>query len=117
MNCAELEILLCDYIDGTLPAAERAALELHLSGCPACTELAQDVQASLAFIERVATAEPPAELLTHMLEACLLRSHAERSVLLNAVRSAGCRSTSLWKAFRRASSSTSPLIRAAPEMW
>jgi type III secretion protein W len=30
----------------------------------------------------------PAELLTQMLEACLLRSHAERSVLLNAVRSA-----------------------------
>ncbi|MDP8979481.1 MAG: zf-HC2 domain-containing protein [Acidobacteriota bacterium] len=67
MNCAELEILLCDYIDGTLPATERAALELHLAGCLACTELAQDVQASVAFIERVATAEPPAELLTRIL--------------------------------------------------
>ena len=67
MNCAELEILLCDYIDGTLPATERASLELHLAGCPACAELAQDVQASLAFIERVATAEPPAELLTRIL--------------------------------------------------
>ncbi len=33
MTCAELEILLCDYVDGTLRAEERTALEDHLSGC------------------------------------------------------------------------------------
>ena len=27
MTCAELEILLCDYVDGTLRAEERTALE------------------------------------------------------------------------------------------
>src|SRR5271155_5698225 len=67
MTCAELEILLCDYVDGTLHAEERTALESHLSGCPACTQLAQDVQGVTAFIERVPEVRPPAELMTRIL--------------------------------------------------
>jgi hypothetical protein len=67
MTCAELEILLCDYVDGTLHAEERTALESHLSVCPACTQLASDVQGVTAFMERVAEPEPPAELMTRIL--------------------------------------------------
>jgi anti-sigma factor RsiW len=67
MTCAELEILLCDYVDGTLHAEERTALESHLSGCAACTQLAADVQGVTAFMERVAEPEPPAELMTRIL--------------------------------------------------
>lgn len=67
MTCAELEILLCDYVDGTLRAEERLALEHHLPGCAACTQLAQDVAGVTAFIGRVATVDPPAELMTRIL--------------------------------------------------
>jgi len=67
MTCAELEILLCDYVDGTLRAEQRTALETHLSGCAACTQLTADVQGVTAFIERVAEADPPAELMTRIL--------------------------------------------------
>jgi anti-sigma factor RsiW len=67
MTCAELEILLCDYVDGTLHAEERTALEHHLAGCAGCTQLAQDVQGVTAFIERVPEAQPPAELMTRIL--------------------------------------------------
>jgi hypothetical protein len=67
MTCAEIEILLADYVDGTLRGDERAALESHLPGCPACTQLAADIQAVTAFIERVPQAEPPAELMTRIL--------------------------------------------------
>jgi hypothetical protein len=67
MTCAELEILLCDYVDGTLRGAEKTALENHLAGCSACAELAKDVAGVTAFIETVAPAEPPAELLTRIL--------------------------------------------------
>ena len=42
MNCADIEILICDYVDGTLNAAQRADVERHLSACPACAELARD---------------------------------------------------------------------------
>jgi len=67
MTCAELEILLCDYVDGTLRAEERTALESHLAGCGSCAQLAQDVAGVTAFIERAAAAEPPAELMTRIL--------------------------------------------------
>jgi hypothetical protein len=67
MTCAELEILLCDYVDGTLRAEEKTALENHLSGCSACKQLAEDVTGVTAFFERVPQAEPPAELLTRIL--------------------------------------------------
>lgn len=67
MTCAELEILLCDYVDGTLRAEERTALEDHLSGCPACRQLAEDVAGVTAFFERVPAPEPPAELLTRIM--------------------------------------------------
>ena len=67
MTCAELDILLCDYVDGTLRDAEKTALESHLAGCNACAELAKDVLSVTAFIETVHPAEPPAELLTRIL--------------------------------------------------
>src|ERR1700722_7142816 len=67
MTCAELEILLCDYVDGTLHAAGRIALEDHLSSCAACKQLSEDVTGVTAFFERVPQAEPPAELLTRIL--------------------------------------------------
>jgi hypothetical protein len=67
MNCADLEILLCDYVDGTLAAGVKADLERHLAGCAACAELARDVQAAVGFMERAAEVEPPPELLTRIL--------------------------------------------------
>jgi hypothetical protein len=67
MTCAELEILLCDYVDGTLRAEERTALEEHLSDCSACRQLNEDVSGATAFFERVPAPEPPAELLTRIM--------------------------------------------------
>lgn len=66
MNCADFEILLADYTDGTLDAVRRQELEAHRDACPACAELARDVAGALAFMERVAEPEVPAELLTRI---------------------------------------------------
>lgn len=67
MNCAEAEILICDYLDGTLAAASRAELERHLEACSGCAELARDSAAALGFMERAAEVEPPPELVTRIL--------------------------------------------------
>ena len=67
MNCADLEILLCDYVDGTLPPAEKTELERHLGQCANCAELARDTAAAVAFIGRAAPVEPPPELMTRIL--------------------------------------------------
>jgi hypothetical protein len=64
MTCADFEILLCDYLDGTLDPVRRRELEAHRNGCAACTEFARDVTGAVAFMDRVAEVEPPADLLT-----------------------------------------------------
>jgi hypothetical protein len=67
MTCAEIESLICDYVDGTLPPAGRAEVERHLNGCPACAEIARDSAAAVAFMDRAAAVEPPPELITRIL--------------------------------------------------
>jgi len=67
MNCAELEISICDYVDGTLTPALKAEVTRHLDQCPACAELARDSAAAVAFMESAASVEPPPELITKIL--------------------------------------------------
>lgn len=67
MNCADLEIVLCDYLDGTLAPARRAAFESHLGSCTNCAVLAEDAAAGLAFLEHVPDVHPPQELITRIM--------------------------------------------------
>jgi anti-sigma factor RsiW len=67
MTCADIEILLCDYVDDTLRGSQKSALEDHLSGCAACAEMAADIKAAMGFMERAAVVEPPAGLMTRIL--------------------------------------------------
>jgi hypothetical protein len=67
MNCADLEALLCDYVDGTLHGDAKLRVEEHLATCGSCAEFVRDAAGAVAFMERAATVEPPAELLTRIL--------------------------------------------------
>lgn len=67
MKCADLEILLCDYVDGTLGAEAKREVELHLAECAACAETARDSAAAVGFLARVPQVSPPAELVTRIL--------------------------------------------------
>ncbi len=67
MNCADIEILLADYVDGTLAADQKSALESHLPTCKACEELAGDVAGAVAFMERASEVTAPPELVTRIL--------------------------------------------------
>jgi anti-sigma factor RsiW len=67
MNCAEIEIRICDFVDGTLPPGEKAEFERHLATCESCAELARDSASAVAFMERAAEVEPPPELITRIL--------------------------------------------------
>jgi anti-sigma factor RsiW len=67
MICADIEILICDYVDGTLAVAQKAEVERHLATCPACAEMARDSASAVAFIESAADVEPPPELITRIL--------------------------------------------------
>ena len=67
MTCFEFEILLCDYVDGTLDAERKSALEQHRAECAECEAMARDVAGVVGFIERAAVIEPPPELVTRIL--------------------------------------------------
>jgi hypothetical protein len=66
MTCAEFEVLLCDYLDETLPADRRREVEQHRAECASCAAFAKDVSGAVAFLGRVEAVEPPAELLTRI---------------------------------------------------
>ncbi len=76
MTCAELEGLICDYVDGTLRPADRPLVEQHLAGCAACAGLARDAAAVVAFMGKAAEVEPPPELVTRILFQIPTRDHA-----------------------------------------
>jgi Putative zinc-finger len=84
MTCAELETLICDYVDGTLGPDARATVEQHLGTCPGCAELARDTAAAVEFMDRAAEVEPPPELMTRLLfEAPWAHSRAGATGLRN----------------------------------
>ena len=66
MTCAEFEVLITDYIDGTLPASERAAVESHLAGCAGCRALAEDIGSAVRILAQAKPVEPPADLITRI---------------------------------------------------
>jgi hypothetical protein len=66
MNCAEFEILLADYLDNTLGAADRAALEAHVSSCAACRDFLSDASGGFSFLQRAEEVEVPAGLITRI---------------------------------------------------
>jgi len=67
MTCAELEALLCEYVEGALAYPQRSHVELHLRQCPSCNALVADARAALEFLRRTPAVEPPPELLTRIL--------------------------------------------------
>jgi hypothetical protein len=66
MNCADFEVLLCDYLDGTLDASQRSAIEEHRGDCAYCASFAADVESALAALNQAQPVEPPPELLTRI---------------------------------------------------
>lgn len=45
MACRELVEVITEYLEGTLPASDRARFDTHLSTCAACREYLQQMRA------------------------------------------------------------------------
>jgi len=61
--CKEFVELVTDYLEGTLPAEERARFEAHLAECDGCAGYLEDFRRLVGTLE--ATPEPPPEGETH----------------------------------------------------
>lgn len=81
MTCGQVEVRLDEYVDDTLGARERAALDAHLAGCPACraalAELRGLVTNARALPQRI---EPPRELWTGIAARIAARRERARAM-------------------------------------
>lgn len=72
MTCRELVDFLADYLDGTLPVAERSTFEEHLAECPACVAYLNTYQSGVELVQKLAADEScplPDELVRAILAA------------------------------------------------
>jgi hypothetical protein len=67
MNCTDVEILLAEYVDGTLRREAKTSVKQHLETCVTCRDLAHDAAGAVAFMDRASRVEAPPELLTKLL--------------------------------------------------
>jgi anti-sigma factor RsiW len=55
--CREFVELVTDYVEGTLPEAERARMEAHLAECEGCSGYLEDMRRLVGSLHE--TPEPP----------------------------------------------------------
>ena len=67
MACNELVEAVTDYLEGTLPAADRRRFEAHLGDCPFCTSYVEQMRAT---VERLG--ELPGDTLSADVRAGVL---------------------------------------------
>ena len=53
LACQELVELVTDYLEGTLPAAERARFEEHLEGCSGCRAYLEQMRQTIRVLHRL----------------------------------------------------------------
>ena len=74
ITCQQVDQFLMDYLDGTLPRVQRIRFERHLRFCRDCRDYIRAYQASIrlgrqALADPPIPAEPPADLVTAILDA------------------------------------------------
>jgi len=70
LACVDGVELLMDYLEGTLPPADRATIEAHVSGCPRCVAFIESYRETPRIL-RAATAAALPEDLAQSLRAFL----------------------------------------------
>jgi anti-sigma factor RsiW len=58
LSCQELVELVTDYLEGALPAAERARFDAHLADCPWCAAHLEQVRTTLTLARAAGDAAP-----------------------------------------------------------
>jgi anti-sigma factor RsiW len=67
--CRELVELLTEYLEGTLPAGEAAAIEEHLRGCEACLTYLNQLRTTVEMLGSVSVATLSDESVDALLAA------------------------------------------------
>jgi anti-sigma factor RsiW len=77
---ARAQELLSDYLEGELEAADRVAVEAHLSGCEECRRDLESLQATLQALSRLAAAEPSPDFMDEVRKKLKRRGNSPLDV-------------------------------------
>ncbi len=70
-TCEQTELLLTDYLDGLLSAAEKHEFDTHVNSCARCTPLVSSVTHALSTLRSLSEIEPPQRLVYNILDKTL----------------------------------------------
>ena len=79
LTCQEMTLLLADYLDGTMPAGDRKALDHHVGACPPCQAFLKTYAATIRLTGMMPCDEIPEELKIRL--AALPRREIARASL------------------------------------
>jgi anti-sigma factor RsiW len=68
-TCQELAELISDYLEGVLPPARHALVDLHLAGCRNCTLYVEQMRATVTVTRRLGAADIPPAIEGELLAA------------------------------------------------
>jgi anti-sigma factor RsiW len=69
LSCQELVELVTDYLEGTLPAAERERFDAHVATCAGCRMYVEQMRATLRVTGELTPASLSPEAEESLLEA------------------------------------------------
>ena len=67
MQCADVEALLAEALDGTLEGPRMAAFEAHQQTCASCRNTVAEARAGMLLLQGLDEAEPPRNLVHNIL--------------------------------------------------
>ena len=68
MACQELVEVITTYLEGTLPAGDRARFEAHLAECPGCRTYLRQMRATVHVLGETQAAIVPADEQQRLLD-------------------------------------------------
>jgi Putative zinc-finger len=80
MQCAEVEALLAEALDGALHGPTLAAFEAHEQSCAACRSMVEEARAGMHLLEALEEAEPPRNLVHNILAQTIGALPSEHAV-------------------------------------
>lgn len=81
MQCAEVEALLSEALDGALPGPTLAAFEAHQQGCASCRSTVAEARAGMRLLHALDDAEPPRNLVHNILAQTIGALPSEHAVV------------------------------------
>jgi anti-sigma factor RsiW len=69
LSCREVVELVTDWLEGALPAADHARVELHLAGCEGCAAYVEQMRATVRIAGRLDEEELEPVLRDELLAA------------------------------------------------